>query len=247
MQRNNGGIFGFFNALVALIVVVGLTVAGVLFWQSRTQTAQTAKPPTVTPTPTISSAVVLQTIHSTNQLVTAERPVQEAFTDSTKNRGVGNIPVPGSDQSITYIAVYDVKAGIDLSKITAQDIVIEGDTVRITLPAPYIVSQSLDSQKSYVASRTGGPSTGIGTPEKDLMNSVLRDADQKARDAVLADDQLLQAAQENAATSLRQLLEASGVKNIVFVRAPLPTRPAATTSQTVRGTVAASPTATARR
>ncbi len=165
---------------------------------------------------------VLHAIRQADQLVTAERQVDQQITKSAKS------PLPGSTETITYLAVYDVKAGVDLSQITEQDVTVEGDTVRIALPPPFIISQALDAQQSHVISRSEGPTAFIGGPSKELLDVILRDAEGRARLGVLDDGTLLQAAQENAATDLRRLLNAAGIANVVFVPAPLPTAPAPT-------------------
>jgi hypothetical protein len=163
---------------------------------------------------------VLHAIQSADQLVTADRQVDQEITKSASSR------LPGSTETLTYLAVYDVKAGVDLSRITESDITVEGDTVRIALPPPYIISQALDAEKSHVVSRSTGPTSFIGGASKDLLDTVLREAQTRANTETLADGTLLKAAQENAASDLTRLLNDAGIKNIVFVSSPTPTPPA---------------------
>ncbi len=136
---------------------------------------------------------------------------------------------------------YDVKAGVDLAQIGEDDITIEGDTVRIVLPPPFIISQSLDAQKSHVVSRSTGPTSFIGGQSKELLDAVLREAQDRARTETLADGALLSAAQENAATDLTRLLTASGIAHVLYVRSAAPTPPARTSPSAV------TPTPTVRR
>ena len=157
---------------------------------------------------------VLHAIQNADQLVTAERQVDQEITKSASSR------LPGSTESLTYMAIYDVKAGVDLSQIKESDITVDGDTVRIVLPPPYIVSQALDAQKSHVVSRSTGPTSFIGGPSKDLLDTVLREAEKRANTETLADGTLLKAAQENAASDLTRLLNDAGIKNVVFVSTP---------------------------
>ncbi len=162
---------------------------------------------------------VLHAIQSADQLVTADRQVDQEITKSASSR------LPGSTESLTYMAVYDVKAGVDLSQIKESDITVDGDTVRIVLPPSYIVSQALDAQKSHVVSRSTGPTSFIGGASKDLLDTVLREAEKRANTETLADGTLLKAAQENAAGDLTRLLNDAGIKNVVFVSTPSPTPP----------------------
>jgi hypothetical protein len=163
---------------------------------------------------------VLHTIQRADQLVTAERQVDQEITKSASSR------LPGSTESLTYLAVYDVKAGVDLSQITESDITVDGDTVRIVLPAPTIISQALNAQKSHVVSRSTGPTAFIGGASKELLDSVLREAESRANTETLADGTLLNAAQENTASDLTHLLNDAGIKNVVFVSSPSTTPPA---------------------
>ncbi len=162
---------------------------------------------------------VLHAIQSADQLVTADRQVDQEITKTASSR------LPGSTETLTYMAVYDVKAGVDLSRITENDITIHGDTVRIVLPPPYIVSQALDAEKSHVVSRSTGPTAFIGGASKDLLDTVLREAEMRANTETLADGRLLNAAQENATSDLTRLLNNAGIKNVVFVSTPAPTPP----------------------
>ena len=157
---------------------------------------------------------MLHAIQNADQLVTADRQVDQEITKSASSR------LPGSTESLTYMAIYDVKAGVDLSQITESDITVDGDTVRIVLPPSYIVSQALDAQKSHVVSRSTGPTSFIGGASKDLLDTVLRDAQTRANTETLADGTLLKAAQENAASDLTRLLNDAGIKNVVFVSTP---------------------------
>jgi len=148
---------------------------------------------------------------------------------------------------VIYFAVYDIKAGVDLSQIKDSDITVNGDTVRIVLPPTHIISQSLDAQKSYVLSHSLGITAQIGGVSQGLMDTVLRTAEEKARTATLSDDTLLKAARENATADLTRILNASGITNVVFVDAVTATTTAQTAASvtTSRTTSPATRTATA--
>ena len=201
--------------IIGVAVIVGLTLYVVNFgWTLHPFSAQVTK--------TDLRPTVLHAIQQADQLVTAQRQVDQQITKSAKSR------LPGSTESITYLAIYDVKAGVDLGQIKEDDITVEGDTVRIVLPPPFIISQALDEQQSHVVSRSTGPTAFIGGTSKELLDAVLRDAAARARLGTLDDGTLLAAAQENAASDLRRLLNAAGIENVVFVTTPIPTAPAPT-------------------
>lgn len=224
MIRRGGGM-----TLLGVAGVIGLTLYVTHFGLTLHPFA-----PHVTPKTDVRPAV-LHTIRGADQLVTAERQVDQQITKSASSR------LPGSTESLTYLAVYDVKAGVDLSKIQESDITLDGDTVRIVLPPSFIVSQALDAQKSHVVSRSTGPTSFIGGASKELLDTVLRDAESRAKTETLADGALLKSAQENAAGDLTRLLNDAGIKNVVFVNSPSPTPPART------GPAAITPTPTVQR
>ena len=165
--------------------------------------------------------VVIREIRSANQLITAKTEVDVPIT------GKSSSMLPGSEEKIIYYAVYDVTAGVDLSKIKDSDITIDGDTVRIVLPAPEILSQSLNTAKSHVLSHDIGPLATIGGTDQTLMDQVLATANQKAKTALLTDNRLLDKAKTSAQENIGQLLTKAGVKKVVFVESqttptPLP-------------------------
>ncbi len=212
MRRNgSGGFFTFFLQLIGLLAVVALTVGATLYFVGSGPFAAREERNL--------NPVVIRAIRGANQLVTAQTQVDAIYTSSARS------PLPGSEERIIYFAVYDVKAGVDLAQIKEGDITVDGDTVTVRLPAPYIVSQALNPQKSYVIAHEIGPTAAIGGASKDLLDTVLRNADAKAKSAVLSDDTLLKAAQENAQTSLKRLLTDAGVQNVVFIAAPIATQP----------------------
>ena len=54
------------------------------------------------------------------------------------------------------IAVGHIEAGIDLSQLTQEDVVVEDGVMTINLPAPQILSCFLDEQQTEVVERNRG-------------------------------------------------------------------------------------------
>jgi len=219
--RRGGGVFAALGQLLVIMLVIALSIGGTLYALHAGPFAVPAEAPVtkVDLTPT-----VLHAVHSANQLVTAETQVDQIVSATASSR------LPGSDEKVIYFAVYDIKAGVDLSQIKDSDITVDGNTVRIVLPPTHIISQSLDAQKSYVLSHSLGITAQIGGVSQGLMDTVLRTAEEKARTATLSDDTLLKAARENATTDLTRILNASGITNVVFVDAATATTTAQTTA-----------------
>ena len=63
-----------------------------------------------------------------------------------------------SEDALLLVAVANVTAGVDLQKLTADDIDVDkvSGRVRIQLPAPEILSAALDNEHTYVHTRRTG-------------------------------------------------------------------------------------------
>ncbi len=130
-------------------------------------------------------------------------------------------------QGLAYVAVGHINAGIDVSQISAEDIVYdeERNLLTVMLPAPTLQDCFLDEAQSYVVTR----STGLfAQPSIALESSARRFAIQQYRDMALEDGIL-----EEARTQSIQVMEeflASVVGDAVLVvevepidpNAPLP-------------------------
>jgi hypothetical protein len=118
-------------------------------------------------------------------------------------------------ETMIFVANGTVAAGIDMSQMTPEDIqVLDPVSVQIHLPPAQIFPEysGLDNNKSYVADRD----TGLLTrSDPQLETQVRRIAEQEIIE-VAQGSNLLQKANENAETEIRNLLEGLGFVNIEF-------------------------------
>lgn len=104
----------------------------------------------------------------------------------------------------------EVVAGIDFSDLKAGDVRVDGKMVHIHLPPPQIFRTRLDSAKTRVYSRQ----TGLLVPtDPDLETQVRQQAEQQLQEAAMADG-ILRNAQQNAASTIRSLLQGLGFEAI---------------------------------
>ena len=94
---------------------------------------------------------VITQIRSLNRYESAEFTVEKVI-EAGKNEDNAFKQVLFGDK-ILLIANGKVTGGIDLSKLSENDIKIEGSTVRLTLPAPEILVARLDNEKTRVYDR----------------------------------------------------------------------------------------------
>jgi hypothetical protein len=104
----------------------------------------------------------------------------------------------------------EVVAGIDFSDLKPGDVRVDGKTVHIHIPAPQIFRTRLDSAKTRVYSRQ----TGLLVPsDPNLETQVRQAAEQQLQEAAMADG-VLRNAQQNAASTIRSLLQGLGFESI---------------------------------
>lgn len=103
-------------------------------------------------------------------------------------------------------------AGVDLSKIQAGNVEIDGHNVTVTMPAAELLSVSLDNSKTRVYSRT----TGLLVPTDPNLESETREkAEANLRQSAL-DSGILTTAEGNARATLTTLLHSLGFQQITF-------------------------------
>jgi hypothetical protein len=134
-----------------------------------------------------------------------------------------------SEDAILLVAVADVSAGVDLQKLTTEDIAadFEHKTVKITLPAPEVFHAELDNSKTYVHTRHTG---ALATRQENLETRARQEAERSLVDAALQAG-LLARASENARHAVTGVVRALGYEQIeITVRHDEPSpRPAPST------------------
>jgi hypothetical protein len=105
-------------------------------------------PPTSLPAPASQPTVTIASIRAAAELATveyqavAEVPNERVPDDFRQYLGV--------KERILLIAYGDVKAGFDLSKLRQEDLWTDGSRVQLHLPAPEILSTSIDFERTHV-------------------------------------------------------------------------------------------------
>jgi hypothetical protein len=122
----------------------------------------------------------------------------------------GVLPKLLTADRILLIGHGEVVAGVDLGRISSDDVIVQGRSVTIRLPQPEIFSVRIDNQKTRVYSRD----TGILVPvDPNLETDVRREAERQLREAALKDG-ILEAAGRNARTTLSSFLKGLGYEQV---------------------------------
>jgi hypothetical protein len=106
----------------------------------------------------------------------------------------------------------EVVAGIDFSNLKPGDVRVDGKQVWLRLPPPQIFSTRIDSAKTKVYSRQTGL---LVSTDPDLETQVRQEAERQLQEAAMADG-ILRNAQQNAASTIRSLLQGLGFEKIEF-------------------------------
>ncbi len=91
--------------------------------------------------------LIVKQINAVSELTTSVF-VMDSIVPTSSSRKLGNL-VLGKTKML-YVGRGEVKAGLDLSKMTTNSILIDGDTIMVRLPAPEILDTKVDVAQSQV-------------------------------------------------------------------------------------------------
>ncbi|HUF17724.1 MAG TPA: DUF4230 domain-containing protein [Thermoanaerobaculia bacterium] len=157
--------------------------------------------------------VLVTQIRKLSRLETASMRVMHV---STLNQSYGMIPDRVAGDKITFMAVGDVIAGIDLSQIRREDVRVDRDGVlTLELPASTILVTRVDNQQSRVLHRDTGL---LRKADVDMESRVRAHAENSIRDEAV-NKGILTMASDNAEEKLAEFLNAVGFEKVRFERA----------------------------
>ncbi len=130
-----------------------------------------------------------------------------------------------TEDAILLVAVADVSAGVDLQKLTTNDVHVDAEkkTATLNLPAPEVFHAELDNSKTYVHTRHTG---ALATRQENLETRARQEAERTLIDAALQGG-LLSRAGDNAKHAVESLVRGLGYEQVlVTLRAPPSPTPA---------------------
>lgn len=162
--------------------------------------------------------LVVQQIQEIEELTTTVYTM-EATVPATAERKLGDFVI-GTTQ-LLYVGHGEVKAGIDLSKITTQDITVNHNTIEVTLPPPQILDSKIDVNNSYVYNYDRG-FLNLGP---DVAPSLQTLAQQKTLAKIVSSacyEGILNTANSKAKVTISKLLAHAGYSKIKINTTALP-------------------------
>jgi hypothetical protein len=170
-----------------------------------TQVSQFLHPtPTILPDP----VSIVREVQSLARLETIQYSVEKVITAELNQGAFGSL----FGDRLLFVAHGYVIAGVDLSKMTEDDLRIVGETLRVKLPEAEVFVATLDNDKSYVYDRD----TGLLRRADTQLESAARRAAEAEILRTATEDGILAQAQTNAKTYLLSLLNSLGFSRVVF-------------------------------
>lgn len=196
-------------AVVVLLLVVGL--GAWLSWRALHRVEEAA-----TLTKQEEQADLGSVVTRVRSLARLETASMHVANVSTVRQGYNLLPDKLAGDEITFYAVGDVVAGIDLSTIQQKDVWREPDgTLVMRLPQPQVLISRLDNRESHVINRKTGIFRGA---DQGLEGRARQYAEQQIRNEA-ARKNITGMAQEGAEAKLAPLLHTLGFTKVRFERA----------------------------
>lgn len=159
--------------------------------------------------------MVVNRIQGVSELTTAVFTMQ-SIVPAEKDRKLGNFTV--GTTRLLYVAQGEVRAGVDLGAVTAEDVTVEEETdsVVVKIPAAEILDSKLDVRESRVYDYDRG-FLNLGPDAAVQLQSL---AQQKTLNQVVSaacNQGILNQARDRAEMTIEELLTASGYRNVKVV------------------------------
>jgi hypothetical protein len=170
-----------------------------------TQVARILHPtPTILPDP----ITIINQIRPLARLETIQYTVEKVITAEV---GQGAL-APLFGDRLLFVGHGYVTAGVDLAKLTSEDLVFKDGQMKVHLPEAEIFVATLDNAKSYVYDRDTGL---LRHGDINLETAARQEAENQIRQAAL-EDGILKQAQANAESFIQSLLNKLGFTQVTF-------------------------------
>ncbi len=183
-------------SLLTVAVTAGLLLFAYLYIKARF----------ISPRPVVTEDVMVQKIVSMGRLELVKYSMKDVIEKTSPHTLL-------PDERVLFLAVGEVAACIDLTKVSKQDIVQRNDTVTVTLPRAEICYVKLDHQQSRVYDITGALFPGNA---KNMVEDIYKLAERRLLDNARQMN-ITGKAQDNAQLIFRPLLENIAAKRVILL------------------------------
>ncbi|MFN2302469.1 MAG: DUF4230 domain-containing protein [Anaerolineales bacterium] len=215
-----------FNLVTILLIVLLITIIGSIIFFVMTvnnsinaavspirnvnQVLSTQVSKLLNPTPTVipDPVTIIREVQSLARLETIQYSLEKVITAEI-NQGVFG---PLFGDRLLFVAHGYVIAGVDLAKLSADDLMLEGEVLHVNLPEAEVFVATLDNDQSYIYDRDTGV---FRKSDPDLETAARQAAEQEILEAAI-DDGILAQAQQNAEVYLERLFNSLGYQRVEF-------------------------------
>ncbi|MBD1929422.1 DUF4230 domain-containing protein [Trichocoleus sp. FACHB-90] len=193
--------------LATLFVLIGIWRTGTRFVGELNSMFN---PPPATPQVDVRSVVVRQ-VRNASELTTAVFTM-EAVVPTSQDRKLGEYVI--GTTRLLYIAYGEVKAGVDLSDLKADNVQIVNDTILLRLPPPRILDSKIDVNRSKVYDYDRG-FLGLGPDVAPQLQTLAQQETLLKIITAACNQGLLKQANDRAELVVSQLLNVAGYKEVL--------------------------------
>jgi hypothetical protein len=210
MLMTTGGI-----VLIALLFGIGVLRSGARFFEGLNALFNA---PPAKPEVDVRSLVVRQ-IRGASELTTAVFTM-EAVVPTRQDRNLAGYRV--GTTTLLYIARGEVRAGVDLAQLKADDVAVVNDTIQLQLPPPRILDSKIDVNRSSVYDYDRG-FLGLGPDVAPQLQTLAQQETLKKIVTAACSEGVLEQANDRAELVVAQLLSTAGHKQVeVKTQSPPP-------------------------
>ena len=199
------------GAIIFLTVGIRQTIAATFSpIQEANQTISDQVNQLLHPTPTVlpDPVTIIRDVQSMARLETIQYTVEKVITAEINQGVFGSL----FGDKLLFVAHGYVVAGVDLSKLSVEDLVLDGDVLRVNLPDAEVFVATLNNDDSYIYDRTTGL---FRKSDPDLETDARQAAEEEILKAALQDG-ILGQAQVNAEAFLERLFNDLGYDYVIF-------------------------------
>jgi len=157
----------------------------------------------------VKDTAVVSEIKSLNRWETAQFSVEKVIDSGSSGNAFQQFLF---GDKILLIAHGSVVAGFDMSALTSKNVKISGQTIVVTLPAPEVLSTSLDESQTRVYDRQ----KGLLTPSDTNLESTARAQAVTDIHQAACSEGILNTASDNAKKQLTPILSSFGFTSITI-------------------------------
>jgi hypothetical protein len=218
--------------VIGILVILGLAALGVVFsFRQSMQQAQAAIQPVgdltrnvatqvaqfLNPTPTVlpDPVSIIHEARALSRLETIQYSVEKVISAETGQGAFGFL----FGDRLLFVAHGTVIAGIDLEKLTPDDLQVRDGVLYVNLPDSEIFVATLDNEKSYIYDRD----TGMLTHGDINLESAARLSAEQEIEKTALEDGILDQARVNAESYLYRFFRNLKFPEVIFIQsAPTP-------------------------